>query len=77
MTEFSMYFRQNYGEVMAQRNSIIETLLGTPTRVSEIVEKTNLPKQVVMWNLLSLLRWGKVEITGEEHHELVFGLKEV
>ncbi|MHA2601840.1 MAG: hypothetical protein AM324_006900 [Candidatus Thorarchaeota archaeon SMTZ1-83] len=77
MTEFPVYFNQNYGDVLAQRNSIIEKLSTGPARVSEIAEKTNLTKQVTMWNLLGLLRWGKVEITGEEHHELVFGLKEV
>jgi len=26
---------------------------------------------------MGLLKWGKVEVVGEEHHELIYRLKEV
>jgi predicted transcriptional regulator len=77
MTEFTMYFDQNYGDVMTQRKSILQALSDGPVSVSKIAEKTEISKKVAMWNLLSLLRWGDVEIAGEEHHELVFALREV
>ncbi|UCH05330.1 MAG: winged helix-turn-helix transcriptional regulator [Candidatus Thorarchaeota archaeon] len=77
MTEFTMYFGQNYGDVMIQRKSILRALSEGPVSVSQIAEKAGVSKQVTMWNLLALLRWGDVEIAGEEHHELVFALREV
>ncbi|MHA2142198.1 MAG: hypothetical protein ACXADD_11930 [Candidatus Thorarchaeota archaeon] len=77
MTEFKMYFDQNYADVTAQRASILESLKDGPASVSAISEKTEMDKKVLMWNLLGLLRWGDVEIAGEEQHELLFQLREV
>ncbi|MHA2142537.1 MAG: hypothetical protein ACXADC_18025 [Candidatus Thorarchaeota archaeon] len=77
MTEFMMYFDQNYTDVAVQRASILESLKEGPASVSAISRKTEMDKKVLMWNLLSLLRWGDVEIAGEEHHELFFQLREV
>ncbi|MFX1332244.1 MAG: hypothetical protein ACFE9W_11840 [Promethearchaeota archaeon] len=77
MTEFTMYFDQNYAVVTQQRKSILESLKEGPASVSTISEKTEMDKKVLMWNLLGLLRWGNIEIAGEEHHELVFKLREV
>ncbi|MHA2379358.1 MAG: winged helix-turn-helix domain-containing protein [Candidatus Thorarchaeota archaeon] len=77
MTEFTMYFDQNYGDVLTQRKSILEALSDGPVSVSQIAEKADISKKVAMWNLLAMLRWGDVEIRGEERHELVFALREV
>jgi len=77
MTEFTMHFDQNYGDVMTQRKSLLQALSDGPVRVSQIAEKAEIPKKVAIWNLLAMLRWGDVEIAGEEHHELVFALREV
>jgi predicted transcriptional regulator len=77
MTEFTMYFNQNYADVTQWRKSILESLKEGPASVSTISEKTEMDKKVLMWNLLGLLRWGDIEIIGEEHHELVFRLREV
>ncbi|MFW9944376.1 MAG: hypothetical protein ACFFB7_05205 [Candidatus Sifarchaeia archaeon] len=77
MTEFTVYFGQNYGDVMAQRKSILNALSDGPVSVSRIAEKAEISKKIAMWNLLALLRWGDVEIAGEEDHELVFALREV
>jgi len=77
VTEFTKYFGQNYADVARQRDSILATLKEGPMSVSHICERSEIPKQILMWNLLGLLRWGEVEISGEEHHELVFRLREV
>lgn len=77
MTEFTVYFGQNYGDVMTQRKSILNALSDGPVSVSQIAEKAEISKKIAMWNLLALLRWGDVEIAGEEDHELVFALREV
>ncbi|OLS21755.1 MAG: hypothetical protein ThorAB25_26510, partial [Candidatus Thorarchaeota archaeon AB_25] len=34
-------------------------------------------KDLVVWNLMGMLRWGEVEVAGEEEHEMVYKLKEV
>lgn len=77
MTEFTMYFDQNYAVVTQQRKSILESLKEGPASVSTISEKTEMDKKVLMWNLLGLLRWGDIEIAGEKHHELVVKLRGV
>ncbi|MFX0044816.1 MAG: hypothetical protein ACFE8Z_03130 [Candidatus Hermodarchaeota archaeon] len=77
MTEFTMYFGQNYGDVMTQRKSILQALSDGPVSVSRIAEKAEISKKIAMWNLLAMLRWGDVEIAGGEHQELVFVLREV
>jgi hypothetical protein len=77
MTEFTKYFGQNYADVARQRDSILASLKEGPLCVSHICEKAEIPKHILMWNLLGLLRWGEVEISGEENQELVFRLREV
>jgi hypothetical protein len=75
--QFGEFFNQKQGEVRRQREALEIELKEGPARVSTLAEATNLKKDVVMWNLLGMLRWGKVEVSGEEDHELVFALKEV
>jgi hypothetical protein len=76
-TLFSEHFQQKHRDVRTQRKALEEELKKGPTKVSMLSDATHLDKEVVMWNLLGMLRWGKVEVTGEEDHELVFALKEV
>lgn len=77
MSAIIAHFKQKRGDVRAQRKAIMEVLSEGPSRVSVIAEETELPKDKIVWNLLGLLRWGNVEIIGEEEHELVFAATEV
>ena len=77
MSAIIAHFKQKRGDVRAQRKAIMEVLSENPSKVSVIAEKTELPKDKIVWNLLGLLRWGNVEIIGEEEHELVFAATEV
>jgi hypothetical protein len=49
---------------------------GGATTVSSISEKTGLPKDLVVWNLVAMLKWGEVEVASERDEELVYSLKE-
>ena len=73
---FGEFFNQKQGEVRRQRKALQEALKNGPTSVSMLSDTTQLEKQLVMWNLMGMLRWGVVEVSGEEDHELVFALKE-
>lgn len=74
---FGEFFNQKQGDVRKQRQALEEELKKGPTSVSILSDATQLEKKLVMWNLMSMLRWGVVEVSGEEDHELVFALKEV
>ncbi|MHA2026860.1 MAG: hypothetical protein ACW98U_13255 [Candidatus Thorarchaeota archaeon] len=74
---FGEFFNQKQGEVRRQRKALTEALKKGPTSVSLLSDATQLEKELVMWNLMGMLRWGVVEVSGEEDHELVFALKEV
>ena len=74
---FAGYFTQKQGDVRKQREDIENVLKGGPASVSKIAETTMYAKDLVVWNLMGMLRWGTVEVIGEENHEMVFILKEV
>ena len=74
---FSRYFTQKRGDVRRQRKAIGEFLQGGPASVSKIADATKLEKDLVVWNLMGMLRWGEVEVAGEENHEMIYTLKEV
>ena len=74
---FGEFFKQKQGNIRRQRKALEEELKKGPTSLSILADVMQLEKQLVMWNLMSMLRWGIVEISGEEDHELVFALKEV
>ncbi|MHA1964242.1 MAG: hypothetical protein ACXACG_01680 [Candidatus Thorarchaeota archaeon] len=74
---FAGYFAQKQGDVRRQREAIEDVLKGGPASISEIAETTMFAKDLVVWNLMGMLRWGIVETNGEEDHEMVFMLKEV
>lgn len=74
---FANYFTQKQGDVRKQRKDIEEVLKSGPASISKIAEDTMYAKDLVVWNLMGMLRWGTVETIGEENHEMVFMLKEV
>ncbi len=77
MTLFGKHFKQNRTITLNQRKRIHQILENGPTTVSDISEKVEFGRPVILWNLLSMLRWGEVAVIGENQHELVYGLKEV
>lgn len=77
MSEFTTFFSQNSRITNRQRYEIERVLARGEATVTEITEKTEIPKDRVVWNILGLLRWGIVEVTGEREEELIYALKEV
>ena len=77
MSQFAAYFDQKRGVIRRQRSAITDALNEGSTKISEISKLTDLDKMLVLWNLLSMMRWGAVEVVGHDNDELVFSLKEV
>lgn len=75
--KFAQYFTQKRGDVRNQREAITDFLQAGPASVSKINEATEFEIDLVVWNLMGMLRWGEVEVLGEEDHEMVYTLKEV
>lgn len=73
----SHYFKQNAGDIREQRAAIEKVLKDGPTTISTIAESTGYEKDLIMWNLLAMLKWGSVEIESYEGDELTYALKEV
>ncbi|MDH4214663.1 MAG: hypothetical protein ACFFCT_03460 [Candidatus Odinarchaeota archaeon] len=73
---FVNFFSQKRSEVRKQRKTIEEVLQGGPSTVSKIAEATGFEKNLVVWNLMGMLRWGVVEVASEEGDELTYILKE-
>jgi predicted transcriptional regulator len=73
---FASFFSQKRGDVRKQRKAIEEVLKGGPSTVSKIAEKTGFEKNLVVWNLMGMMRWGDVEVASEEGEELTYVLKE-
>jgi predicted transcriptional regulator len=73
---FVSYFSQKRGEVRKQRKAIEDFLKDGPSTVSLISENTGFEKNLVVWNLLGMMRWGVVEVASEEGEELTYKLKE-
>lgn len=74
---FGKFFAQKRGDVRKQRKVIGEFLKAGPAAVSEIAEASHFETDLVVWNLMGMLRWGEVEVAGEKNHEMVYKLKEV
>ena len=77
MKRFDTFFEQKRSEVRKQRQEIQLVLAKKPATITEIAKKSGLPKGLIVWNIMGLLKWGTVEVTGEENHELVYTLKEL
>ncbi|TFG07806.1 hypothetical protein EU522_00395 [Candidatus Thorarchaeota archaeon] len=74
---FTAFFSQKRGDVRKQRKAITEVLQAGPSTVSKISETVGFDKNLVLWNLMGMLRWGEVEVASEEGEELTYVLKEV
>jgi hypothetical protein len=74
---FRRFFSQKRGDVRKQRQAIGNFLKEGPAPISKIAEATQYDTDLVVWNLLGMLRWGEVEVAGEENDEMVYTLKEV
>ncbi len=74
-TEYTSFFKQKRGAIRKQRAVIQAVLESGPATVSEISEQVDVAKNLVVWNLIGMLRWGMVEIVEEHGPELVYALK--
>jgi predicted transcriptional regulator len=77
LNRFAPFFEQKRSEVRKQRQEIQLVLSKGPATVTEIAKRSGLQKNLIVWNLMGLLKWGTIEVTGEENHELVYSLKEL
>ncbi len=77
MRNYESYFQQNRRDVRKQRSVIFKTLSGNPATISELHKSTKMPKDLLLWNLVGMIRWGDVDVVGEDEHELIYALKEV
>lgn len=77
MKRFDTFFEQKRSEVRKQRQEIQLVLAKEPATITEIAKTSGLPKDLIVWNIMGLLKWGTVEVTGEENRELVYTLKEL
>jgi len=73
---FVDFFSQKRGDVRKQRKAIHDVLEAGPSTVSMISERVGFEKNLVLWNLMGMLRWGEIEIASEEGEELTYVLKE-
>ncbi|MHA1908299.1 MAG: hypothetical protein ACW98Y_13455 [Candidatus Thorarchaeota archaeon] len=77
MKSFASFFKQKHSEVRHQRKMIKEAVIGGANTVAKISDSTDLPEDLVLWNIMALLKWGELEVTGHEHHEVMYALREV
>jgi len=77
MKRFAAFFEQKYSDVLRQRKVIKEALLGGANTVAKISDTTEFAENLVLWNVMGLLKWGVVEVVGHENHEVIYSLKEV
>ena len=73
---FTNFFSQKRGDIRKQRTAIQEVLQAGPSTLSKIAETTGFEKNLVLWNLMGMLRWGFVDVSSEEGEELTYVLKE-
>ena len=71
---FVKLFNQKKSEVRKQRQAIWNALSRKSSTISEMVDELTMPKNVILWNLLAMIRWGQVEIVEETKEELVYAI---
>ena len=77
MRNYDEYFHQKKSDVRKQRESIKKALSSGPSTVSALHKSTKFSKDILVWNLVGMMRWGEVEVTGEDENELIYSIKEV
>ncbi|MFW9862449.1 MAG: hypothetical protein ACFFEX_11640 [Candidatus Thorarchaeota archaeon] len=55
-----------------ERHYIMKHMSDSPVTVSQIAKATGLEPHRVLWNILALMKWNKVEIVGEEKREYLY-----
>ena len=55
-----------------ERHYIMKQLNDGPVTVSKISKATGLEPHRVLWNILALMKWNRVEIAGEEKREYLY-----
>jgi len=74
---FTNYFKQQTSVIREERAAIEIILKSEPSTISSIVKITGYAKDLVLWNLLAMMKWGVVEIASEEGDELTYKIKGV
>ena len=74
---FTNYFKQPTGVIREERAAIEIILKSEPSTITSIVKITGYAKDLILWNLLAMMKWGVVEIASEEGDELTYKIKEV
>ncbi len=74
---FVKLFKQKRSDVRKQREAIWGVLSRKSSTISEMGDELSMPKNVILWNLLAMLRWGQVEIVEETDEELVYALSKI
>ncbi len=72
---YRVLFNQRQGDVRKQRKAIGDLLSNGPATVSELAPQLESAENIVLWNLIAMVRWGTVEIVEERDDELVYRLK--
>ncbi len=75
--QFTPMFKQHYSDVRKQRKAIMKALAGNSSSINEMENELSIPKSVILWNLLAMLKWGQVEIVEERDDELIFAITNV
>ncbi|UCE09881.1 MAG: hypothetical protein JSW61_13055 [Candidatus Thorarchaeota archaeon] len=60
-----------------ERSNIERVLATGPATITKIAKQTRMDKERILWNLLAMLKWNRVEIVGDEKREYVYDIKEV
>ena len=59
-----------------ERNYIMQHLSKGPATVKEIAKTTKMEPDRVLWNLLAMMKWNRVEIVGDKKREYIFSMIE-
>ncbi len=59
-----------------ERYSIEQVLRTQPTTITKMSKILKIEKDCILWHLLAMIKWNRVEIVGVEKNEYVYALKE-
>ncbi len=60
-----------------ERSTIIKHLDAGPQTITYLAKKTKFDSDVVLWNLLAMMKWNQIEIVGVDKREYIYGKKDV
>ncbi len=76
MNQFATLFEKPRSITLRQRKEIKHVLEDGARTVSMLAKMTGIPKEQVIWNIMAMLRWAEVEVSGHKEEELCYSLKE-